>query len=220
MGYIYKITNKLNNKIYIGKTERDVQTRWKEHVRHSTIYPNIPLYRAILKYGEENFIIEIIEECSSQNIDNREIHWINYYNTYHGQGYNCTGGGEGGIKPAPQAEINEIAKRYLNGERLDLLCKEFHHDYEKIRKQLVEEKNITINTQAGPMKNAKAIVAINPKNGEIVKEYVSISEASRDLCKEGKNPRVVYNHIQAVLGKKNIRYGYKWDYKKNKIGDE
>ena len=63
------------------------------------------------------------------------------------------------------------------------------------------------------MKNAKAIVAIDPKTNEIFKEYASISEASRDLCKEGKNPRVVYNHIQAVIGKPNIRYGYKWKYK-------
>ena len=213
MAYIYKITNKLNQKVYIGKTERDIETRWKEHCSHINVYPHIPLYRAIKKYGKENFTIEIIEECDAANIDNQEMYWINYYNSYQGEGYNCTGGGEGGIKPTPMEELNQIAIRYSQGERLDKLCKEFHHDYEKIRRELVEIKSITVNTQAGPMKNAKAIIAINPKTNEIVKEYVSISEASRELCKEGKNPRVVYNHIQAVLGKKNVRYGYQWALK-------
>ena len=81
MAYIYKITNKLNQNVYIGKTERDIETRWKEHCSHVNVYPHIPLYRAIKKYGKENFIIEIIEECDAANIDNQEMYWINYYNT-------------------------------------------------------------------------------------------------------------------------------------------
>ena len=63
MAFIYKITNTVNNKIYIGKTERDIKTRWEEHLRHISIYPNIPLYRAMKKYGIEVFNVEQIEEC-------------------------------------------------------------------------------------------------------------------------------------------------------------
>ena len=112
MGYIYKITNHISNKCYVGKTERTIKERWQEHCRHINTYPNLPLYKAMLKYGVENFSIEVLEECNSNNIDDREIYWINYYNTYNGDGYNCTGGGEGGIKPIPESEILEIAKRY------------------------------------------------------------------------------------------------------------
>lgn len=82
MAYIYKITNKVNNKVYIGKTERNIKIRWKEHCSHINVYPNIPLYRAIRKYGKDNFTIEIVEECETKTVDDREMYWINYYNTY------------------------------------------------------------------------------------------------------------------------------------------
>lgn len=53
IGYIYKITNKINGKVYIGKTTKTVQERWKEHLRESRTErsENRPLYRAIRKYG-------------------------------------------------------------------------------------------------------------------------------------------------------------------------
>ena len=58
MAFIYKITNTINNKWYIGKTERNISIRWKEHIRHIEMYPNIPLYKAMKKYGIQAFIIE------------------------------------------------------------------------------------------------------------------------------------------------------------------
>ena len=150
MAYIYKITNLINDKLYIGKTSRDIETRWKEHLRHSETLPDIPLYRAIKKYGKENFIIEEIEKCDDKIVNEREIFWINFYNTYK-EGYNCTLGGEGSLLNYDEKELQEIIRRYQNGERLDLLCKEFHHKYDSIRARLVE-KGIKINTHAGPMK--------------------------------------------------------------------
>ena len=123
MGFIYKITNNINNKSYIGKTERSIEIRYKEHLRHKD-YLDLPLYRAFNKYGVENFSVSQIEECDNKDLDNREIYWINYYKTYL-DGYNCTAGGEGGIKTYEE-DIEEIIVRYQAGERLDLLCKEYH----------------------------------------------------------------------------------------------
>lgn len=70
MGYIYKITNKINHKMYIGKTNyADPYDRFKEHIRDSKKErcKNRPLYRAMNKYGLENFEFEVIEEtaCAS-----------------------------------------------------------------------------------------------------------------------------------------------------------
>ena len=62
MGFIYKITNKINNKVYIGQTCRDLQTRWREHKSKANCEYNNHLYNAMTKYGAENFIIELIEE--------------------------------------------------------------------------------------------------------------------------------------------------------------
>lgn len=93
MAYIYKITNKINNKMYIGLTKYTVEYRFKEHCRkkNNKHCYNYPLYRAMRKYGDENFFVEEIEE--TDNPKEREIYWIDYFDTYN-NGYNATRGGE------------------------------------------------------------------------------------------------------------------------------
>ena len=96
MAYIYKISNTINSKVYIGKTLSTIEKRWKEHCRSYTrnTCENRPLYRAFNKHGVENFSIEQIEECSENILSEREIYWIKYYNSYE-EGYNATLGGDG-----------------------------------------------------------------------------------------------------------------------------
>lgn len=207
MGYIYKITNIMNNKSYIGKTERTIAQRWAEHKKNMKKLSHLPLYAAFIKYGIENFTIEEIEECETNILDEREIYWINFYHTY-GEGYNCTGGGEGGIK-SYEEHMDEIIERYQKGERLDELCKEFHYDYASFRPKLIE-KGITINTNAGPAKLSKKVLAIDPKTQKIIAEYPSISAAARDICEEGKNPRAIGNHIGKYKNTQTISHGYLW----------
>lgn len=95
-GYIYKITNDINDKVYIGKTNLTVEERFKEHCSDykKRIAENRPLYRAMNRYGKEHFTIDIIEECDISILSDREIYWINYYDSYH-NGYNATLGGDG-----------------------------------------------------------------------------------------------------------------------------
>ena len=96
MSFIYKITNMLNNKIYIGKTNRTIEERWREHVRSSKLANknHIPLYKAFNKYGIANFCIEEIEEVPYNIVDEKEQYYIQYYNSYY-DGYNATIGGDG-----------------------------------------------------------------------------------------------------------------------------
>lgn len=96
MAYIYKITNKLNGKAYIGKTLNSVEARWQEHIMESNKERSFerPLYRAIRKYGVKNFILETLEEVSEDIVNEKEIFWINYCDTYQ-KGYNATRGGDG-----------------------------------------------------------------------------------------------------------------------------
>jgi group I intron endonuclease len=76
---IYKITNILNNKIYIGSS-KDIQTRWRKHISllKSTKHSNTHLQNAWIKYGENAFIIEVIEICPlyKQIILEREQYYI------------------------------------------------------------------------------------------------------------------------------------------------
>ena len=74
MGFIYKITNKLNNKIYIGQTTKTVEKRFQQHKNNSNkeYFSQIILYKAFNKYGIENFICETIEEVPNDKLDERE----------------------------------------------------------------------------------------------------------------------------------------------------
>jgi group I intron endonuclease len=207
MGYIYKITNNINGKCYIGKTERTIQIRWSEHTRLSRFKLDLPLYRALSKYGIDNFSIEEIESCDNVILDEREIYWIDYFDAYK-TGYNCTAGGEGGIKTYAK-DIDTIIERYLNGERLDQICKEYHYEYLCIKREM-EEKGVIVNTFAGPEKLSKKIYAIDPDTLKVVAEYDSISAAGRALCKEGKNPRAIANHISKQKDTQNISHGFLW----------
>lgn len=88
---IYKITNKINNKSYIGQSV-NIPRRVRIHFWLKN--NDKPLYRAIEKYGQENFVIEILEYCSKDNLNEKEIYYINHYNTLVPSGYNLTTGGE------------------------------------------------------------------------------------------------------------------------------
>lgn len=90
---IYKIVNSKNSKVYVGKTERSLKIRFREHVQLSKDSDR-PLYRAMRKHGVENFSIEELEKCNHSNVNEREIYWINTYKSYK-FGYNATIGGEG-----------------------------------------------------------------------------------------------------------------------------
>lgn len=72
MSYIYKIINDKNEKLYIGKTNKNIQKRFKEHCETRFREPDRPLYRAMNKYGIEHFSIEKIEECNYNVVDDRE----------------------------------------------------------------------------------------------------------------------------------------------------
>lgn len=86
---IYKITKKQNGKSYIGQSN-NIDRRFSEHKTKTDLAIDI----AIHKYGIDAFNFEIIEECSLEKLDEREIYWIAYYDTYKGFGYNCHPGGK------------------------------------------------------------------------------------------------------------------------------
>lgn len=91
---IYKITNMINNKCYIGQST-NIKKRWNRHKNgpFNKKYKeyNCPLYRAIRKYGLENFNFEIIEECRKEDLEDKELFWIRLYNSNNKNfGYNQT----------------------------------------------------------------------------------------------------------------------------------
>lgn len=98
MGLIYKITNNINNKIYIGQTRNSLGRRWTEHKRDAKKNPDSALiHKAMAKYGIENFSIEIVEDnLTNEELNEREQYWIKKYDSFNNKekGYNLTSGGQ------------------------------------------------------------------------------------------------------------------------------
>ena len=94
---IYKITNNINGKIYIGQSI-NIDKRIKEHFwkaqNENDVSFNSILYQAIRKYGAENFSWEVLEECSTEEIDILEQKYIAQYNCITPNGYNIMAGGQ------------------------------------------------------------------------------------------------------------------------------
>lgn len=89
-GVVYLITNTINNKKYIGITTRNISDRFKEHCK-----ANSYIGRAIRKYGENNFSIEVLDIAhSKEELFDLEVKYISNYNSYR-DGYNQTIGGDG-----------------------------------------------------------------------------------------------------------------------------
>lgn len=107
---IYKITNTINQKAYIGQSIH-IEDRWYQHKQESKNPRQKPynysIHQAFRKYGIEHFTFEIVEECPIEELNEREKYWVAYYNTYK-KGYNETEGGEAG--PSLPGELNPNAK--------------------------------------------------------------------------------------------------------------
>lgn len=131
--FIYKITNQINQKSYIGYNSAEKDTRWRDHTRDylKGAQSNKLLYRAMKKYRIENFLYERIEEniVSIEILKEREIFWIDYYRSYGDFGYNMTIGGDGGcgnktfLDTASTEDLIEY-KQKLSKSKIDFFTKE------------------------------------------------------------------------------------------------
>lgn len=119
-GYIYKIVNNLNNKIYIGKTT-NVDRRWLCHKYNAfNRKSSQPLYKAIRKYGIDNFSIYIIDSADiKDDLNYKEIYWIDYYKSNKSRnGYNRTKGGDGGDTWSSRSDDEKMKTSRLLSSKL------------------------------------------------------------------------------------------------------
>lgn len=145
-GFIYKITNTINSKSYIGQTIQNVKERFYQHcaTKCSKAVSNMAIHRAIKKYGKSNFTVEVIEEVESTNLNDRERYWIRYYDSYN-NGYNSTEGGQDGIKLFKNLDTESIVREYKSGKSLREIGRLFNVDKQTI-KDLLVRNNINLRT--------------------------------------------------------------------------
>lgn len=94
---VYKITNKITGKVYIGITNQGAGARYRHHWYEARIGEPAPIHRSMAKYGEENFTLEIIDFADTyEELKEKEKYWIKQYDSMNREkGYNLTEGGDG-----------------------------------------------------------------------------------------------------------------------------
>lgn len=94
---VYKITNKITGKVYIGITNQGAGARYRHHWYEARIGEPAPIHRSMAKYGEENFTLEIIDFADTyEELKEKEKYWIKQYDSVNrDKGYNLTEGGDG-----------------------------------------------------------------------------------------------------------------------------
>lgn len=107
---IYQITNLVNGKIYIGKTTKSLEERFKRHFYNHTSL-NTHLYKSMRKHGFTNFSIELLEVADQSIINDRECYWISKLNPH----YNMTKGGDGGDTSSSINYKLGMSKRNVSG---------------------------------------------------------------------------------------------------------
>lgn len=215
MYYIYKITNDINDKLYIGKTTKSLQERFQEHFRDSqkARCEKRPLYNAIQKYGIEHFKISLIEECDIDQLSTREQYWIDFYDTYC-NGYNATKGGDGTIlfshneilqllQQTPIISTKEIAQKI--GCSINLV------------RQIANNNNIDLITRS----NKLQCLEINQydKNNNLIQTFESIKDAAQ-WCYDNKLSKgsldTIRKKISGCLHDPNRKTAYGYQWKNNK----
>lgn len=207
---IYKITNIISNKCYIGKSV-EIHERWKRHISNSKPIEeggeNYAINKAIRKYGANNFTFEILEKVPIDLLDEREKYWIQYFNSYY-NGYNETLGGDGVIR----YNYNEIINLWNEGNNCKQI-EEILHCNDMTVTRALHSANITeeqIRQRSNYNKN-KLIVAIDINTNTPLKIFNSTYEACRFLTKSIKEQSGIYAAV-----KNHYKWqGYYWDYLTN-----
>lgn len=201
MAYIYQITNDINGKIYIGKTESSIENRFKKHCNDAFRERNEkrPLYAAMRKYGIEHFHIKLIEETNDP--EEREKYWIEKLGSFK-YGYNATIGGDG----KRYADYDLIYSLYNQGNNYKQIHEITYYDDHTIKVAL---DNHGVTPQERDIRRIqtlyKPVAMVDIKTNKILKIYPSITEAE----KENGNT----HHIADVCkGTRKSCKGYFWKY--------
>jgi len=212
-GYIYKVTNIINNKIYIGQTIRNVDDRWKQHIKDSKQkrYKHIHFYRALNKYDIDNFTIETIDYVLYEDIkelkdklNELEKYYILKFDSFK-NGYNSSLGGEGnvGLKHSDESK-EKMRKANLGRTQTDETRKK---KSESNLKYFLDNPRVMTSTwiEHSSKAHKKPIIQSSLNN-----EFIKLWDGAVDIEKELD---INHSNIQkCCVGKYKTTGGYKWVY--------
>jgi len=213
---IYKIINP-KGKIYIGKS-KDIFRRMKSYMYLNSVGTKIK--NSIKKYGWEQHIFEIIEECNLEQLDEKEIYWIKYHDSVN-YGLNIgLGGGGGNMTQQTKDKISKNWKNKSNEEKNNINKKRGIGNKNKPKPtsgyRNWKDKDLNRLILSSPFnqpdwseKCKKPVLMLSKENNIILKEFNSVSEAAFFV---GVTQGALSFHL---AGKSKTSGGYIWKYKKN-----
>ena len=218
MAYIYCITNIINGKQYVGKTMYSITKRFQEHCSDylKDRCQNRPLYQAMKKYGVSNFIVHQLWQCDPEEASSYEKIFIDKLETYGDKGYNATKGGDGKLL----FDYKKIISLYKEGHSIGEVAREIQCCYDTVFK-VIHLYNIPIHltVNRGQCKEPKRVLQISVDTGEVLKEFISIAEASHWVVDNGYaktyNGGVRQKISLCCQNKVNTAYKFNWEFVNN-----
>ena len=215
---IYKITNQINGKIYIGQSI-DIKNRWKQHIGEAKQGRyNTRLYNALRKYNIDNFTFEVIEECKSTELNEREIYWIEYYQSYvPAIGYNMNTGGLNFFKIKPEIiyylwdsgkSVGEIAEE-LKDKIAKSTIRKYLYSYPNYSKEESKRregmlKALKYNNSFDRDDLQNKVIKQYDIFGNFIKDWNTIRQVERELD-------ICHTSISNALQGKTLQaHGYQW----------
>lgn len=210
-GIIYLIINKQNGHKYVGQTTQGMNKRWQQHIQEALRMSDKPLHRAMRKYGNHNFMIKEIDECSEELLNEREQYWIEQHNTFNSsEGYNATSGAGaypegGGSRP----EFSDETKQKLIVKASQKILTETH----------IENISIALTTKA-KKEPWGALTDKNRGNGKHCGLPIRGKNLKTGICTDYDNARIAASELTGdpnknsniLLAARNngTAYGHKW----------
>ena len=211
MAYIYKITNTINGKMYIGKTELTIEKRFQQHCKDSQRdkMSNRPLYKAMRKYGVEFFSIEEIEE--TDNPEEREIYWIEFYGTFK-NGYNATMGGDG----KKYIDYDLVVATYQELKNATKTAEKLGISQDSVIKILNNRKIHIYSSEEISIRQFGKITNMYSLDGEFLQSFPSTNAAAEYMVQNkltGCKKTTIKQHITEVCtGRRKTAAKFKWKY--------
>ena len=216
MACIYKVTNTVSGKCYIGETtEKNPEERWRGHKETIKRGAGCPALRdAVKKYGIDKFTFEVIRECSLEERFDLEKKLISEYNTQVPNGYNILPGGEGGgflgKKHTPEsiAKIKESCKKFLeaNPDHFETYREKHATAMKKVDIGAAVKKSEVFQKarEEGRVGAANWKTTKTEEEREVIKKKIS-NTVKKYFDKNGPNAINIENHRKAMAAAVGIK---------------
>lgn len=222
LGELYIITNTINNKVYIGKTYKSTEYRFKEHIKDAFIIDyntfeykyDYKLYRAIRKYGSDKFKAKLIGQFEEGILEQKEQEYIAKYNSYE-DGYNSTLGGDGHRRiNLSDKQIYNIVDSYNKGKSILDLANTYN-----VNNRIIG--NILKNNKVKIRVSSKKVIQYDT-NFEFEKIFES-KKSAYGYINDNEHKcdfRNFWKRIELSCKNGNLAYGHRWQLATDLVYDD